>query len=158
MENKRAIVAIDVGKKGAYTVYDIDTKEYLSQVELTFDKSLCDIHKEFKLVINWLRQKEYGDIVFVIGEAFGQRVVVKKHSKFYGVIELLCEEAKIELIYVSDSTCRAKVLGTGNGRNKAMVHEKYQCATPDLSDCHLFTDWLLTRLDEAHNTTNHKGA
>jgi hypothetical protein len=158
MRDKSAIVAIDVGKIGAYTVYDIENKTYIKERELSFDSSMVEIYIRFSQVIEELHENGYGSVVFIVGEAFGQRVVVKKHSKFYGVIELVCEKEKIELRYVSDSTCRAVVLGIGFGRNKPAVHEKYRCATPDISDCHLFTDWFLIQINEIDNSSNRKGA
>lgn len=155
MKNKSAIVAIDVGKKGAYTVYFVEEKQYLVKKVFSFDASLCDVYKEFTDLVDGLWDRQFGNILFIIGEAFGQRVVVKKHSKFYGVIEMVCEENKIQLNYESDSTCRAAVLGKGNGRRKDLVHEKYKGETPDISDCMLFTSYQLLQLNEPLAPTDH---
>jgi Holliday junction resolvasome RuvABC endonuclease subunit len=156
MKNKSVIVAIDVGKKGAYTIYDIQLKDYLEKKDLSFDNSYVDIYKEFYSVIKGLKAAGYGNILLIIGEAFGQRKVVKKHSKFYGVIELVCESEKLQLNYESDSTCRAAILGKGNGRNKEMVHELFKGKTPDISDCMLFTNYQLMQLNEDHITADRK--
>lgn len=152
MKNKSAIVGIDVGKKGAYVVCDVESRIFFKKQILSFDTSLLDIYKHFEALIETLHAEGYGNILFIVGEAFGMRRTVKKHSKFYGVIEMLCEEKSIQLNYESDSTCRAAVLGKGNGRNKAMVHIKFKGETPDISDSMLFVEYQLTQLiNEDHN-------
>jgi len=136
------IIGIDVGKKGAVVVQDLESKKYTVEDTVSFDNSMKDIYEYFEQLFFDLKDEK----VAVIGEAFGQRVVVKKHSKFYGVIELVCELTGTELYYISDSKARASVLGQGNGRRKDLVHEKYKGETPDISDAMLFiqffTDWV----------------
>lgn len=142
------IIGIDVGSKGGVAVYKTREKKFI----FTDTPSFCNSKKD-KSLINGLFIENYfnelfklsGTIIAVIGEAFGQRAVVKKHSKFYGIIEKCCEEHKVILLYVTDNSARLAVLGKGNGRNKEMVHEKYKGKTPDVSDAMLFVDWYLIR-------------
>lgn len=136
------IVGIDVGKKGAVAVLDLDSGEYIKKEQLSFFDSMSEIYTYFVKLFRELND----EIIVVIGEAFGQRVVVKKHSKFYGVIEMACELSKTELYYVSDSTARAAVLGKGNGRKKEMVKEFFNEPDQDEADamlfCRYFVDWV----------------
>lgn len=130
------ILSIDVGAKGGVIIYDTDTKEVLHRSTISFSKSMVSIYE-------YLNNISQEISVIVIGEAMGQRAVVKKHSKFYGVIELWAEYKSIPVVYLNDMHCRCVVLGKGNGNKKEMVHEKYKEQTPDLSDARLFIDAYL---------------
>ena len=145
------ILAIDVGKQGAYTVYDTEEKKYSYICPYKFKflrsvknnqeerwKSMGEVGKYFKeLFIN-------ADVV-VIGESFGQHKSTVVHYKYYGVFELLAEIYDAYLVYIQDNSARKEVLGPGSGAKKILVHEKYQQEIPDVSDCMLFTDWYLLK-------------
>lgn len=114
---------------------------YILKEIYSFDDSMKRVYTDLSRFIT--TKCEGDEVLIVIGEAFGQRAVVKKHSKFYGVIEMVAEELRATVMYITDSTARAEVLGKGQGRNKAAVHEKYGEETADLSDCCLFIDYVL---------------
>lgn len=136
------IMSLDVGKKqGAIVIYDTEKKLYLVKQTWAFN-SLLVTYRYLKI----LMVSHAVDLV-VIGEAFGQRVVVKVHSKFYGVVELLTEDYNRTVYYLSDTTARMVVLGKGNGRRKDLVQEKYKEETPDLSDACLFISAYLIQTE-----------
>lgn len=131
------ILSLDIGKKGAYIIYETEKKEFLCKEIYSFDSFV-----DFFGLLEKLNTQYAFDFI-IIGEAFGRPKVVKKHSKFYGVAELFTEMNDKIVVYVSDMTARSVVLGKGFGHNKKAVHEKYQEATSDLSDSRLFLDWYL---------------
>ena len=94
--------------------------------------------------------EKYEPCIILVGEAFGQRQVVKKHSKFYGVIELLAEQKDIQVIYFNDVSCRATVLGKGCGHKKYLVFERAypDSLSPDTADAKLFIDKYLIEIGE----------
>ena len=141
------VLSLDIGKKGGVVIYDYYSKEYILKETFSFNNSYKDVYD----YLNILRDKYFTNkkVVIVIGEAFGQRVVVKKHSKFYGVIELFSEMFDYNVVYYNDVHCRSVILGKGNGQKKDMVQEKYKEATPDISDARLFLDtFLLEYIDK----------
>jgi len=79
------IVSIDVGAKGAFTVYDTEKQCYRVVEELSFKKSMYDIYERFSRLIRAIGS----DTVIIIGEAMGMKRTIKTHSKFYAVIELV---------------------------------------------------------------------
>jgi len=147
------VIWIDVGTKGGVVVYDNDIiNNFIHTDTPSFSNS-----KKDKSLINGLEIEKYFNDIFknhpkpivgVIWEAFWQRVVVKKHSKFYGIIEKCAEEHWVEIVYVTDNSCRSLVLWKGNGNNKDMVHLLYQWKTPDVSDAMLFVDWYLLKTNQ----------
>lgn len=156
------IIGIDVGAKGGIAVFDtckdcwiqLDSPSFANKKN---NKLLIEYRKgvfsnKTKPLINAEEIYDYffdlflgksSNAVAVIGEAFGQARVVKKHSKFYGIIEMVCAELQIRLSYVTDNSARLVVLGKGNGKRKDLVHEKYKADTPDISDAMLFVDWFI---------------
>ena len=131
------IYSLDIGKKGAIVVFDTEKKVFIFKQEWSFDSLLSTY-----LYLKACFKNKKADLV-VIGEAFGHRQVVKYHSKFYGGIELICEQENVQVLYVTDRTARATVLGKGNGNKKELVHQKYQEDTPDISDACLFISYYL---------------
>lgn len=134
------ILSLDIGKKGAYIIYDTESKEFLCKNVYSFDSLL-----NFFNLLQELNT-EYAFDLIIIGEAFGQRSVVKRHSKFYGIAELFAEMNDKTVVYVSDMTARCTVLGKGHGRDKEAVHKKYKEETGDVSDCRLFIDYYLSSI------------
>lgn len=129
------IMGIDVGKRGGLAVYDTVLGSFVYMQVFHFT-SMLELYAHLKKLNDLYKFDS-----FVIGEAFGQRVVVKYQSKFYGVVELVSERIEIPTVYVSDRTARAAVLGKGQGNNKALVHETFKGVTPDVSDAMLFCKW-----------------
>lgn len=134
------ILSLDVGKKGGVVIFDTDKREYELEDLFSFHDSMLKVKEYLSGVM-----LKYKPALIVIGEAFGQRAVVKKHSKFYGVIELVAEINDTAVIYYNDVSCRAVVLGKGNGRDKEMVWLKaYPLSeTQDIADAKLFIDKYL---------------
>lgn len=140
MKQKIRILSLDIGKKGGIVLYDNFNEKYLLKEKYNFESLYFTFQKLHEL------NNEFHFNVIIIGEAFGQRAVVKKHSKFYGVIELWAEMNNKQVIYVSDMTARCLVLGRGFGRNKKAVHEKYKEEDENVSDAVLFSEWYLQNI------------
>lgn len=132
------ILSLDIGKKGGVVIWK---DGFIHEEVFSFADSMLDVYRKlFDLLTVW----DF-DLI-VIGEAMGQRCVVKKHSKFYGVIEYFAEKYSKYVVYYNDVSCRARVLGKGNGKRKDMVMERYpDSLSPDTADAKLFIDNHLTK-------------
>jgi len=127
------ILSLDIGKKGGVVIWK---DKFIHEEIFSFADSMKDVY-DYLVELNVM----WGFDLIVIGEVFGQRVVVKKHSKFYGVVELFAENYNKYVIYYNDVSCRARVLGKGNGKRKDMVVERYpDSLSPDTADAKLFID------------------
>ena len=116
-------------------VYDLREKKFIDKIDYSF-VTKADLFVKLNYLV-----KKHLIKGMIIGEAFGQKVVVKSHSKFYGVIELVAEHYDMPTIYVSDRTARAIVLGKGNGNKKEMVKEYFNEDNQDIADAMLFAKW-----------------
>ncbi len=138
------VLSVDVGmKKGALVVAQVGDKfEAIECIKHPF----ISFKGTYALIDEIFLRHHYDAIL--IGEAFGQRAVVKQHSKFYGLMEYQAENRGIVVIYVSDRSARAAVLGKGFGNRKDLVHVRYQGSTPDISDAILFAEWYHLNLNK----------
>jgi len=155
------IIWIDVGKKGGIAVYDTAVSSFVLEETFSFSNNVVktDVLSDWK-DSKWRKKKirninaisvymylcsiiEKNSIV-LIGEAMGQAMTVKVHSKFYWIIELVAQQKDSLTIYVNDNSVRKVVLWPWNGNKKEMTHEVFKWATPDISDAKSFVDWYLT--------------
>lgn len=121
-------MSLDIGKKGAIVIYDDEAKVYLLKQAWSF-KTLLETYTYLKVLIVSKKVE-----LIVIGEAFGMMHIVRVHTRYYGIIELLAEQLNVAMYYLNDMHARCVVLGKGNGRRKDLIHEKYKGETEDISD------------------------
>lgn len=133
------VMWIDVGAKGALVIKDTESNQYLLRCTHEF--------LSFKYSHNRIRSLilQYCIGLMVIWEAMGSKHTVKKHSKFYWIIELIWEETNTPVVYCMDNSARRIVLSWSNYESQTEMTKK---GTPRVLTWKEAKQWVMNHFNE----------
>lgn len=131
------VLGVDIGKSGGICVSN--NKKTIFTKAIKIDNFL-----EF---FNFIKEviEKYKVNCIITGKPNRFYNIILKHAQYIGVLSLIATIYNIPLVIESDTTIRKQMLGTGNGQNKEMVHEKYKGETADVSDSIMFAKYILEK-------------